>query len=175
MDFGSILIGLALLAAVAFIVARPLLEQRGLPREKTLTPADQLVDQREHILSALRDLDFDHATGKIADEDYTPQRAQLVAEGVAVLKQLDALGFSENHMDDEIERAVAALRARKPRDAQNVEDFLEAEIASRRQRNKRAQYCPACGQPAQPEDKFCANCGARLSPVDDMREARTKR
>ena len=27
-------------------------------------------------------------------------------------------------------------------------------------------YCPNCGKPADPGDKFCAKCGARLSPEE---------
>jgi len=166
MDIGSLLLSLALLLLVGFIVARPILEQRG-AREKEISRADQLVAERESLLTALRDLDFDHATGKISDEDYAPQRAQLVAQGVAVLKQLDALrpALREDTASaaDEIERAVAARR--KTRAAATVEDQIEAEVAARRKPVPAANavICPNCGASAQPGDRFCPKCGQTLA------------
>src|SRR3990172_11690320 len=110
MDFGSILLGLALLLLAGFIVARPLIDGER-PHEAEATPADSLLAERDNLLTALRDLDFDHATGKIADEDYTPQRAQLVARGVSVLKELEALG-AEGRIaaEDEIQHPVSPPR-----------------------------------------------------------------
>ena len=114
MDIGSLLLGLALLVVVVFIAGRPLLEQAG-QREQPATPAEQLINSRERVLVQLRDLDFDDATGKINAEDYAAQRAKLVAEGVAILKQLDALGVTPEEAaatpDDAIEAAVAQRRA----------------------------------------------------------------
>ncbi|MCS6911205.1 MAG: hypothetical protein NZM11_11675, partial [Anaerolineales bacterium] len=62
MDIGSVLIGMALLIGVAFFVLQPFLEQRAL-REKRVTEVEALNAEREALLIALRDLDFDHATG----------------------------------------------------------------------------------------------------------------
>lgn len=178
MDIGSLLLGLALLLVVAFIVARPVLERQSMP-EKETSQADRLAAERETILAALRDLDFDHATGKISDEDFTPQRAQLVAQGVAVLKQLDALSpaMPERAVsaEDAIERAVAARRRSDharvaPRAAQSADDLIEAEVAARRkpapvQRAAPASdsvTCPHCGALAKPGDRFCPKCGQVL-------------
>lgn len=193
MDLGSLLLGLALLLLVAFVVARPILERQD-ATEIEISRADQLVAERESLLTTLRDLDFDYATGKISEEDYVPQRAQLVAQGVAVLRQLDALGVvgrdGAARVEDEVEQAIAARR--KPRAAQSAEAQIETEVAARRRSDGRrgatcphcgaaanggdrfcpkcgqalAITCPTCGHPAQPEDKFCAKCGTRLQPVE---------
>ena len=182
MDLGSLLLGLALLLLVAFIVARPILERRDMP-DQEISRADQLVAERESLLAALRDLDFDHATGKISDEDYTPQRAQLVAQGVAILKQLDALGpaLPEHAVsaEDEIERAVAARRRSSlerratpaARAVQSADDLIEAAVAARR-KPAPAQHpapdgvtCSNCGALAKPGDRFCPKCGRVLARV----------
>ena len=151
MDFGFLLLGFALLLLVGFIVARPLLEPHHAP-EKGIAPADRLAAQRDSLLAALRDLDFDHATGKISDDDYAPQRAQLVAQGVAVLKQLDTLRPAATpepalSAEDALERAIAARRRPAsdgrgssseelvqpaPRAAHSADDRIEAAIAARR-------------------------------------------
>ena len=169
MDIGSILLGLALLLGVAFIVARPLLDQAGAAAREP-GPAEALLFERERILTALRDLDFDHATGKFLDDDYAAQRAQLLAQGADVLRQLDALAPAAGpiaepaptSVDAEIEQAIARRRAHSapaapPRRAMDTE--IEAAIADRRQS---ARFCAQCGQPLRPDDKFCGACGAAV-------------
>ena len=118
MDLGSLLLALALLLLVAAYIARPILDRAGEERAES-APADAIYDrvnrlaERENVLAALRDLDFDHTTGKIAQEDYRAQRAALVGQGVAILRQLDALGLDGRgaaELDTEIEAAIAARR-----------------------------------------------------------------
>jgi len=140
MDFSSILIGLALLALVVFGVAYPFMARRGLYDEAPST-TEGLLAEREAILLALRDLDFDHSVGKIAPEDYAAQRAELVARGVAVLKQLDIQGLSavETSVDEAIEQAIA-----------------------RRRQTPTAHACTQCGAPASTTDRFCSQCGQPL-------------
>lgn len=143
MDIPSILIGLALLALVAFGVGYPFIERRGL-REAHATTAESLLAAREAVLAALRDLDFDRAVGKVLPEDYAAQRAELVARGVVVLKQMDALGLSgaEATVDEAIEQAVA-----------------------RRRQMVGPRACAQCQTPASTTDRFCSRCGAPLPKV----------
>lgn len=156
MDIGSLLLGLALGLGIIFIVAQPFLDGQNV-REKKLSETDALITEREQLLTALRDLDFDRATGKITDEDYAPQRAQLVAQSATVLKQLDAL-----------QPAVPTASPSLP-----LEDLIEAEIAARRQHvptNGHASpapagkpACPHCGALAHLGDRFCPQCGGTLA------------
>lgn len=143
MDITSILIGLALLALVAFGVAYPFIQRRGL-REEYTTTAESLLAEREAALAALRDLDFDKTVGKVTPEDYAAQRAGLVARGVAVLKQMDAVGLSgaETSVDEAIEQAVA-----------------------RRRQTANARTCAQCHTPASTTDRFCSHCGQPLPEV----------
>ena len=138
MDIASLLLGLALLLVVVFIVARPLIESHEL-RQREPGPADDLWYERERILLALRDLDFDYATGKLLDDDYLAPRAELVAQGAAILRQLDALGASPPPAVGHAPAANAPGRAaRKPqvagaaprpaRDAASNGGDAEAEI-----------------------------------------------
>jgi hypothetical protein len=165
MDLGSILLGVALLFIVAFLVARPWLEPAA-GGETEADPAAPLLLERERTLAALRDLDFDYATGKLPDDDYAAQRAQLVAQGADVLRQLDALAPAGAPapiagIEDEIEAAIARRRTSPapaaPRRA--AEAGIEAAIAQRRQPGA-ARFCGQCGQPLRPGDRFCGACGA---------------
>lgn len=160
MDIGSALLGLALGLMITLIVAQPFLEGRSVLEQQS-SPLDQLITEREQLLAALRDLDFDHATGKITNEDYAPQREQLVTQSATVLKQIDDLKPLESSREAE---TVTAL---------SIEDFIEAEIAARRQTgptNRPALTlpvnefaCSQCGTSAHVGDRFCPNCGATLA------------
>ena len=189
MDIGSLLLGLALLLVIAFVVARPLLEQTGL-REAPPSPADRLLGDRERVLTQLRDLDFDHAMSKINEVDYAGQRGQLVAEGVAILKQLDGLGLAPGQPAgappapaDEIEAAVAQLRARRAASARtapagDAEAEIEASVAERRSSKLPGGdqlFCGQCGAEAVAGDRFCARCGSPLpTPAAGLRQAKVQ-
>ncbi len=149
MDLGFILLAVALIGLVIFVVAQPFFERvRASSRDNAV--AEQLGAQRDSILTAVRDLDFDHVTGKIADEDYAAQRVLLMARGADVLKQLDDAGVVDEAQT--IEQAIAARRrkARQP---------AEAPTANATQ----AQSCPDCGTAYHAGDRFCSGCGRALT------------
>ena len=76
MEIVALALGAALAAACVVFVARPLLRPaRG--REDELgapSPEEQarlrLLEERDRSLAALKELELDHRTGKISDEDY---------------------------------------------------------------------------------------------------------
>jgi len=184
MDIGSILLGLALLVVIAFVVARPLLERPDVA-DDPLRPADLLLASRERVLTQLRDLDFDRTMSKINEADYTAQRAQLVAEGVAILKQLDDLGLPQAGAEaggavDEIEAAVAQLRARRAAPTvPDVDDQIEAGVTAVRRAGKAPAaekiFCTHCGAEAVPGDRFCARCGTALpAAAPGLRQAKVQ-
>jgi len=126
-----------------------------------------LLAERDRVLTALQDLDFDQALGKIPAEDYPVQRAALVSTGAEVLRQLDQLEpekAMEYSVEDRLEAAVAARRAELRRSPSNGDDDLEMAIAARRRdrQDKSAGFCPKCGNPVLSSDVFCARCGMTL-------------
>lgn len=48
----------------------------------------ELYDKRERYLQILRDLELDHKTGKIADQEFEKMRNPLIAELAQILKEL---------------------------------------------------------------------------------------
>jgi hypothetical protein len=89
-----ILAALLAVACVAF-VARPFLAEPQTvdDRLRGLSPADQerlrLVEQRDRALAALKELEFDHRTGKIADADYRELVGPLRSEAAEALQALE--------------------------------------------------------------------------------------
>ena len=48
-----------------------------------------LEDRKEQLLTTLRDLEFEHATGKLSDDDYDNLKRFFEAEAVGVIRSLD--------------------------------------------------------------------------------------
>jgi NADH pyrophosphatase NudC (nudix superfamily) len=176
MTIGSVLLGLALLVLVAMYVARPLLVGRGLRRPRNRSRANDrqsLLAQKEALLAQIHELDFDFETGKVPEADYRQEREALMSQATAVLKEIDRLdgeieasvtaGREEvdagrrSDRDAEIEAAVARLRESTPDASPEIAAKEPAHAG-----NGRARYCSQCGQPTDPDDKFCAHCGHRL-------------
>src|SRR6185437_2130359 len=49
-----------------------------------------LIEERDRALAALRELEFDHRTGKVSDEDYRAQVGPLRRRAAEVLRALEA-------------------------------------------------------------------------------------
>lgn len=149
MDIGSVLLALALLLLVIAFVARPFMER--VTQSTRLADTNDLVTQREAVLIELRELDFDHSTGKVADDDYQTQRSRLVSKGSEILRNLDQLQITANEssttedLDAEIEQLIAARRSAKP---------LQSSVSN---------TCPQCHKPIRAADKFCPSCGTKLT------------
>jgi hypothetical protein len=194
MDLGSIFLVLALSILVLFFISRPFFEQKTVP-------ASMIVDQEEHeisyllaerdqVLDALQELDFDYALGKIPERDYPAQRKALLDRGANVLRELDSHGTAngavqDKHLDEidvRLEAAIAARQADIPGENASIpgteakvvlaataiadpDDDLEVMIANRRRNrnDKSAGFCPKCGGPVQKSDLFCPKCGATMA------------
>lgn len=183
MDIGSILLIFALLILVGVFVLRPVMERKSMPVSEEDRAVSALLAERDRIVEAIQELDFDHTMGKIPSGEYPAQRAQLLQRGADILRQLDESQESveEENADARLEAAISARRmvpalaegqelpvpeARQPTPAVRMDpdDELENLIATRRQsqQGKAAGFCHHCGQAIRKNDRFCANCGATL-------------
>lgn len=174
MDIGSIFLILGLFVLVGLFVGRPFLERKAVPVSPEDRQVSSLLAERDQILNALQELDFDYTLGKIPELEYPAQRSALLQRGADVLRQLDSLHPDNSNEDAEarLEAVIAARRADlgvAPNGASGrlvhaPDDDLEAVIASRRrQHNEKAGgFCPKCGRPVQKSDRFCPKCGAIL-------------
>jgi hypothetical protein len=117
---GSLFLVLALGVLVALFLAVPFLRKTN-AGQRFLKPEVQqrehvrssLLAERDRVLNALQELDFDHALGKVPEEEYPAMRADLLRNGANVLRQLEAFETESQaaSAEDRIEAAVAARRA----------------------------------------------------------------
>ncbi|MBN1147392.1 MAG: zinc-ribbon domain-containing protein [Anaerolineales bacterium] len=178
MDLGSLFLILALLILVGLFISRPLLERQETLAEVSLVSQDRersaLLAERDRILNALQELDFDHALGKIPEQDYPGQRAFLLQRGADVLRRLDSLQPEVEEAQDKMGVYAEAAIARRSQPAAGrgvsaavaaPDDELEVLLANRRRvrQEKAAGFCPQCGGPVRKSDRFCPKCGATMT------------
>lgn len=131
MSTQGILLAIVLTGISLAWVLMPLLRgqtTRNRSREAYAKRRERLLVYYERIITNIRDLDEDYATGKLAEDEYTPEREDWVQRGIQVLKALDALEADappseppttdEAAIDREIDSAIeAAIAARRTRQA----------------------------------------------------------
>jgi hypothetical protein len=85
----ALVLGGLLAAAAVWFVARPLL---GRGEDRVVEPPAEriaLEEQRDRALGALKELEFDHRTRKVSDDDYRSLVGGLRREVADALRALD--------------------------------------------------------------------------------------
>jgi hypothetical protein len=113
---------LAALLSVACVVfvARPFLREPSARDDRLGAPGAsaerlQLVEARDRALAALKELEFDHRTGKVSDADYRELVQPLRREAAAALAALERLQTEERPRADgavEVSQAETARPAK---------------------------------------------------------------
>jgi NADH pyrophosphatase NudC (nudix superfamily) len=171
MEIAAILLTAGITILVALYLSTPLLEQQGRRVTAEEHELSALFAERDRVVNALQELDFDFRLGKIPEEDYPVQRTALLQKGAEILRKIDSFSHQPDSAHDteaRIEKAVAARRAdAKPQPQPLTDDDLESLIAARRKahKNKSAGFCPKCGKPVLASDKFCPSCGTSLAAM----------
>ena len=94
----ALVIGALLAAACVVVVALPFLGE-PMARDDRLSTPDELeqrwlalAEERDRALAALKELEFDHRTGKISDEDYRLLVGGLRRHAANALRAAEAHG-----------------------------------------------------------------------------------
>ena len=155
----AIAAGLVGLAVVAFLLA-PLTRTVVVASSGSEDPEDPDDTPKGVALAALREIEFDRATGKLSDEDYAALKQKYTAEALAVLRS------SADSPDgaDPTPAVKSAKSAESAESAESADDPIEARIADRvRQLQGGAVKCPGCGPRPEGDALFCSSCGRSLT------------
>lgn len=125
------------LGAVAF----PLITPRHRWMSVGVGETDELLEEKESALSAIRDLEFEHDLGILSDPDFASLRDEYTDRAAKVLHRMDQLP---------VEPPAAV-----PGDIDDEDEDTEGE-------EEIEEYCTACGEIVGPEDQYCGGCGAYL-------------
>ena len=91
----ALLLGALLAAACVVLVALPYLREPRAERDVLEEPNEldrrrlELAEARDRALAALKELELDHRTGKISDEDYSALVGPLRREAAEALRSLE--------------------------------------------------------------------------------------
>ena len=95
MDAAAVILAVLLAVACVAFVARPFLREPAPDDDRLadLPPAERervrLAEERDRALAALKELEFDHRTGKVADEDYRALVGPLRRQAAEALRALE--------------------------------------------------------------------------------------
>ena len=120
--------------ALAFVLYPVFFRSPHPVRSVALTPRQT---DREAAVAALREIEFDKATGKLSDVDYADLKGRYTEQAIVAMRVETSAAAASAPNDDEIEAAVRAYR-------------------------EGACTCPTCGPRPEPDAVFCSNCGRYL-------------
>jgi rRNA maturation endonuclease Nob1 len=135
----------SLLAVVALAyVLLPILRTESGGARPLVQTSPTLVggtDEGSSAIDALREVEFDRATGKLSDDDYAILRATYAPPALAELRAREGNGTatatSAAASSDAAERLIARMRTRRT-------------------------ACGGCGPRPEPDALFCSSCGGYL-------------
>ena len=95
------------------------------------------------VLRSIKELEFDHAMGKVSDQDFADMGLRLRTRAAGLLRQLDAGASYSSQIEQELARRLAT--------------------AAPEQAEARAgRFCTQCGAATAAAAKFCGQCGHKL-------------
>jgi len=114
----------------------------ALEREKTL------------VLRSIKDLEFDHAMGKVSDRDFSEIDARLRARAAGLMRQLDAGGSYRQAIEREIEKRVGRRQPVAPPPAPVTRSTESA--------TPKTKLCLSCCTVNDVDARFCKGCGYQM-------------
>jgi hypothetical protein len=174
LDIGSILLILSILILAALFIIRPFILEKVAAagsddqEDEEMRLLDHrysaLLAEKDRLLSTAQELEIDHGMGKIPEEDYPAQRAELLSAGARVLQELDEIEEqSQNTTPDAIpEHQLVDLQEAEI--INGMDKIEEMVVARKRLRDeKSAGFCPHCGKVIQKSDVYCPRCGSKVA------------
>jgi hypothetical protein len=123
-------------AALAFVLYPLLFDARSSSAPRSVRPRQSATARDEDAVVALREIEFDRATGKLSDADYAELKTRYTARALEAMRASGGASESGAAVDP-VEQAVLAFRAR-------------------------LRSCARCGPRPEPDAIYCSNCGAYL-------------
>ena len=119
----------------------------ALEREKTL------------VLRSIKELEFDHAMGKVSDKDFAEMSARLRVRAAGLIRQLDAGSAYRDQIEKEIAKRVAQKSDKSSAGLYGPRGGPQGSAPHT------IQMCPKCSQENDADAKFCKSCGSKLETV----------
>jgi hypothetical protein len=129
---------------------------------------DALAEKKQRVLRALKDLESEHALGKIDDADYAAFTSRYREEAKEVMREMD---LQVAPAREEAERLAREHLARKGLGQEPPTDEAPTDEAPAAARPERAA-CAGCGTSNEADAAFCKKCGAAMKKAPEAQDAR---
>jgi predicted nucleic acid-binding Zn ribbon protein len=147
----ELIAGIVVTLTALALVLEPLWRGAGVTTETAddgdLVVIEESESPKVRALLALREIEFDRATGKLSDEDYAQLKATYAAQAVEAIKAEDR-------------------EAPAPSRVATTQDPAEVMVQRFKQKRGEAGHCPVCGPRPEAGAVFCSTCGRSLLKPD---------
>jgi len=131
-------------AAVLFMLL-PMIQGREAPLDRAEVEPDEVRSQRRVLLRAIRDADYDFATGKLDDDDYRALKTELTKETLQLLDEAAEAAEDSDVAGSALGKAGGGVSDR--------------------------DQCPSCNARVQRGTRFCTECGVGLTNAESRARA----
>jgi hypothetical protein len=108
----------------------------------------ELTREKQALLKALKELEFDHEMGKVSDKDYNDISTQYRARAVGVMRRLDEAAQDYAKL---LEKDLAARRGQATKDTGQANPTAAPDV------------CATCHTKNDADAEFCKKCGAKIA------------
>lgn len=168
----ELIVGILLATGATYYVLRPILRPAPTdPRggdawsDEGDDPNDDLSPQAV-ALRALKEIEFDRATGKLSDSDYDQLHAKYTQEALSALREEGGPtpGASPGLREPRaVARGQSTERPTCPVDGPRPERDAAFCSACGRRLGTAAGYCARCGSVLETDARYCNRCGSRVA------------
>jgi hypothetical protein len=162
----ELILGILLAAAATYFVLRPILRPpvdsptADVVGDEGEDPADDMSPQTV-ALRALKEIEFDRATGKLSDTDYEQLKAKYTEAALAAMRG------GTGHVQRETGHVPAATcpvsRITCPEHGARPENGAIFCSDCGRRLGTAQGYCARCGTTLEGDARYCNRCGARVA------------
>jgi len=162
----ELILGILLAAGATYFVLRPILrpplESAGSEPagDEGEDPADDMSPQTV-ALRALKEIEFDRATGKLSDQDYDALKAKYTGEALAAMRGEQGARSSTLPLPTAPRSVLRAPAC----PAHGTRPETDAQFCSEcgRRLGSAPGYCARCGSALEDDARYCNRCGARVA------------
>ncbi|HEV8266498.1 MAG TPA: zinc ribbon domain-containing protein [Gemmatimonadales bacterium] len=163
----ELIIGTLLAAGAAYYVLRPILRPPVAEEAAGVTEGDDPDDDlspQAVALRALKEIEFDRATGKLSDADYDALHAKYQAAALAALRGEAGTRGGPAPAGQRAPAVAGPPRVPAcPTDGPRPEPDAVFCSACGRRLEAAPGYCVRCGSALDADARYCNRCGARVA------------
>ena len=163
----ELILGILLAAGATYFVLLPILRPPAESASDAVgdegeDPADDMSPQTV-ALRALKEIEFDRATGKLSDQDYDALKAKYTDEALAAMRGERAPSAVSRAPESSSGVLRTAHSARCPEHGPRPEPGAQFCSECGKRLGTAPGYCARCGSALEDDARYCNRCGSRVA------------